>query len=116
MIFKVSDMQGLKLDEEETVILLSNLLDYAIHECVRVVRAGRNAVIHIELVQEDGKLIFFVKNAVVEKVQIADGAVLESGGKRHGIDLMNVKAVVDKYGGDFAIFCNEEVFRAVVMM
>ncbi len=30
MIFKVGDMQGLKLDGEETVILLSNLLDNAI--------------------------------------------------------------------------------------
>jgi len=116
MIFKVSDMQGLKLDEEETVILLSNLLDNAIHECVKVVRAGRNAVIHIKLVQEDGKLIFSVKNPVVEKVQIAGGAVLESGGSRHGIGLMNVKAVADKNGGDFAISCDEEKFQAVVMI
>ncbi len=80
MIFKVGDMQGLKLDGEETVILLSNLLDNAIHECVKVVRAGRNAVIHIKLVQEGGKLIFSVKNPVVEKVQVTDGIVLDSGG------------------------------------
>ncbi len=45
------------------------------HECVKVVRAGRNAVIHIKLVQEDGKLIFSVKNPVEEKVQ----SVLENG-------------------------------------
>ncbi len=31
-------------------------MDNAIHECVKVVRAGRNAVIHIKLVREDGKL------------------------------------------------------------
>lgn len=116
MIFKVSDMQGIKLDEEETVILLSNLLDNAIHECVRVVQAGRNAVIHIKLVQENGKLIFSVKNPVAEKVQITDGIVLDSNGGMHGVGLMNVKAVVDKYGGDFAISCDEEVFRAVVML
>ena len=29
---------------------------------------------------------------------------------------MNVKAVVDKYGGDFAISCDSEKFQAVVMM
>ncbi len=57
MIFKVGDMAGLKLDGEETVILLSNLLDNAIHECARVAEAGRNAVINIKLVQEDGRLI-----------------------------------------------------------
>lgn len=116
MIFKVGDMQGLKLDGEETVILLSNLLDNAIHECVKVVRAGRNAVIHIKLVQEGGKLIFSVKNPVVEKVQVTEGIVLDSGGGMHGVGLMNVKAVVDKYGGDFAISCDEEKFQAVVMM
>ncbi len=116
MIFKVGDMQGLKLDGEETVILLSNLLDNAIHECVKVVRKGRNAVIHIKLVQEDGKLIFSVKNPVVEKVQVTDGIVLDSSGGMHGVGLMNVKAVVDKYGGDFAISCDEEKFQAVVML
>ena len=116
MIFKVGDMQGLRLDGEETVILLSNLLDNAIHECVKVVRAGRNAVIHIKLVQEDGKLIFSVKNPVVEKVQVTDGIVLDSNGGMHGVGLMNVKAVVDKYGGDFAVSCDEEKFQAVVML
>ncbi len=116
MIFKVGDMQGLKLDGEETVILLSNLLDNAIHECVKVVRKGRKAVIHIKLVQEDGKLIFSVKNPVVEKVQVTDGIVLDSSGGMHGVGLMNVKAVVDKYGGDFAVSCDEEKFQAVVML
>ncbi len=116
MIFKVGDMSGLKLDEEETVILLSNLLDNAIHECVKVVRAGRKAVINIKLVQEGGKLIFSVKNPVAEEVKIADGIVLDSGGGMHGVGLMNVKAVVGKYGGDFAISCDGDKFQAVVML
>ncbi len=116
MIFKVSDMSGFKLDEEETVILLSNLLDNAIHECVKVVWAGRKAVINIKLVQEGGKLIFSVKNPVVEKVQVTDAIVLDSNGGMHGVGLMNVKAVVDKYGGDFAISCDGNKFQAVVML
>jgi two-component system sensor histidine kinase AgrC len=32
MTFQVGDMGGLRLNEEETVILLSNLPDNAIHE------------------------------------------------------------------------------------
>ena len=116
MIFRVGDMSGMRLDGEETVILLSNLLDNAIYECVKVVNAGRKAVINIKLVQEGGKMIFSVKNPVVEKVQVADGIVLDSGGGMHGVGLMNVKAVVDKYGGDFAISCDREKFQAVVML
>ena len=116
MIFKVGDMSGMRLNEEETVILLSNLLDNAIHECLKVVKAGRKAVIHIKLVQEGGKIILSVKNPVLEKVQITDGIVLDSNGGMHGIGLSNVKAVVDKYGGDFVISCDSEKFQAVVML
>ena len=69
-----------------------------------------------QAVQEDGKIIFSVKNPVVEKVQITDGIVLDSNGGMHGIGLSNVKAVVDKYGGDFVISCDSEKFQAVVML
>ncbi len=116
MIFRVGDMSGMRLDGEETVILLSNLLDNAIHECVKVVRAGRKAVINIKLVQEDGKMIFSVKNPVAEKVQAAGGIVPDSGGGMHGVGLMNVKAVVDKYGGDFVISRDSEKFQTVVIL
>ena len=105
MTFRVGDMGGLRLNEEETVILLSNLLDNAIHECVKVARRGRNVVIHVKLVQEGGKLIFSVRNPVAEKVQVTEGT-----------GISNVKAVADKYGGDFAVSCDAEKFQAVVML
>jgi len=52
-----------------------------------------------------GKLIFSVRNPVVEKVWATEGT-----------GLLNVKAVADKYGGDFAVFCDAEKFQAVVML
>ena len=116
MIFRVGDMSRIRLDGEEIVILLSNLLDNAIHECVKAVKVERKAVINIKLVQEDEKMIFSVKNPVAEKVQVTDGIVLDSSGGMHGVGLMNVKAVVDKYGGDFAVSCDSEKFQAVVML
>ena len=66
---------------------------------------GRNAVVHVKLVQEGGKLIFSVRNPVVEKVEVTEGT-----------GLSNVKAVADKYGGDFAVSCDAEKFQAVVML
>lgn len=116
MIFKVGDMGGMRLDEEETVILLSNLIDNAIHECVKIVRQGRKAVIYVKLVQEGGKLIFSVRNPVAGKVRIKDGIVLDSGGGMHGVGLVNVKTLADKYGGDFAVSCDSDKFQAVVIL
>ena len=34
----------------------------------------------------------------------------------HGIGLLNVKAVVDKYGGDMVLSCDENEFKAVVIL
>lgn len=116
MIFKVGDMSGIRLDVEEIVILLSNLLDNAIRECAKIARQGRKAVIYVKLVQESGKLIFSVRNPVAEKVQIRDCTAPDPGGGMHGVGLMNVKAVADKYGGDFAVSCDAEKFQAVVML
>ena len=116
MIFRVDDMSGMRLNEEETVILLSNLLDNAIHECMKLAQQGKKAVIHVKLVQEDGKLIFSVRNPVEKKVQVTDGIVLDFNGGMHGVGLMNVKAVVDKYGGDFAVSYSQGKYQAVVMI
>ena len=33
-----------------------------------------------------------------------------------GIGLLNVKAVVDKYGGDMVLSCDENEFKAVVIL
>ena len=41
--------------------------------------------------------------------------LVQEGGM-HGIGLMNVKAVVDKYGGDFAVSCDGDKFRAVAIL
>ena len=79
-------------------------------------QADRKAVIQIKLVQEGGSMIFSVKNPVAEKVQIRDNIVLDSEGEMHGVGLLNVRSVVDKYGGDFAISCDQEKFQAVVIL
>ncbi len=52
----------------------------------------------------------------IEIILVADGIVLDSDGGMHGVGLMNVRAVVDKYDGDFAISCDREKFQAVVMI
>lgn len=48
----------------------------------------------------------FGKDPVAEKVQVTDDIVLDFNGGTHGVGFMNVKAVVVKYSGDFAISCD----------
>ena len=116
VILKVGDLQEICLEEEEIVILLSNLLDNAIRESEKVLKNTGKAVIHLKLECEDHKLIFAVRNPVTEKVEIENDTIKSKRGDNHGIGLLNVKAVVDKYGGDMVLSCDENEFKAVVIL
>lgn len=116
MIFQVGDVHEIPLTEEEIVILLGNLLDNAIVECEKVVKAGRDAVIHCKLVYEDENVILSVKNPVLHKVEIIDNKIQVSTKDGHGIGLKNVEAVVVKHDGSMALDCNEKEFQAVVVL
>ena len=98
------------------MILLGNLLDNAIAECERVVKAGKDAIIQFKLVYEDGKEILSIKNPVLAKVQIVDNKVQANPKNGHGIGLRNVEAVTEKYEGSIAFDCDEKEFRVVVIL
>lgn len=116
LILKVGDMNKINLEEEEIVILLSNLLDNAIRESERVLKNTGKAVIHLKLECEDDKLILAVRNPVTEKVKIENDMIKSKRGAEHGIGLLNVKAVVDKYGGDMVLSCDDNEFKAIVIL
>ena len=116
VILKVGDLQEICLEEEEIVILLSNLLDNAIRESEKVLKNTGKAAIHLKLEWEEHKLIFAVRNPVTEKVEIENDTIKSKRGDHHGIGLLNVKAVVDKYGGDMVLSCDENEFKAVVIL
>lgn len=61
-------------------------------------------------------MIFSIKNPVTENAEGFNETAPASGEDMHGIGLMNVRAVVDKYGGDFVISRDAEKFQAVVMI
>ena len=56
-----------------------------------------------------------MKESGRKKNWISDMGIIERG-DHHGIGLLNVKAVVDKYGGDMVLSCDENEFKAVVIL
>ena len=117
MSLKVGGLKELKMREEDIVIVLGNLLDNAIVECERAIAGGaKGAVIFLKMALEDGHLILSVKNPVLEKVRIEDHTVQKKYTDGHGIGLLNVKAVVEKYRGDMALDCDSKEFRVAIML
>lgn len=115
IILKVGDLHDICLNEEEIVILLSNLLDNAIRESEKVLKKTGKAVIHLKLACEEQTMILAIRNPVTEKVEIVNDTVKSRRGENHGIGLRNVKAVVDKYEGDMVLSCDDNEFKVIVI-
>jgi len=99
------------IENVDMVILLSNLLDNAVEACEKV---AVNRFIKIESRIKSQIWFFSMKNSVVCPVKIVHNSIETSKAdtKRHGYGIMNIKSVVDKYGGFVILESNEEVFTA----
>ena len=116
MVFTISDMCNIRLSDDDIVIVMGNLLENAIHECEKAKTCGKPASIQVKLVEKDSKMIFTVRNPVVQKVDITDNHVQNGSRDGQGIGLSNVQGVIDKYDGSFAISCDEKEFTAVTIL
>ena len=56
------------------------------------------------------------ESVIEELSDIENDTIKSKRGDHHGIGLLNVKAVVDKYGGDMVLSCDENEFKAVVIL
>jgi sensor histidine kinase regulating citrate/malate metabolism len=104
--------------------LLSNLLDNAIKASEKMQHQRGRSVIHLKLVYDDEKMILAIRNPIIDKVEIIDdNMVVTKENDGHGIGLLNVKAVVDKYEGDMVLSCDNNTsvqdgleFKVVVVI
>ena len=98
--FEVGNLQELHLQDDELVILLSNLLDNAIEAARKVEKEKR---IILRLKQQDETFILTVLNTVAESQ--------ESGKTKnkllHGYGLQNIERVLRRNGGDYAAQCKD---------
>ena len=117
MIFSISEMGRIKLSDEDIVIVFGNLLDNAIHECEKIIESEKDAVIHVKIAGVEQEVIFTVQNPVLDKVQIDDNNEVKGlSPDGHGIGLINVRDTVERYGGNFAISCDDKEFIATVVI
>ena len=98
ILFQVNNLGAVWLEEQDIVILLSNLLDNAIEACSEV---GEHRTICFRMLMEEGQLIVSVKNPMKNPVK-AQGEHIpthKEDGENHGFGMKNVAEVTDKYQG-----------------
>ena len=114
-VLKVNDLSGLKMEEEDLVIILSNLLNNALEACERC----EEKRIKLKFVLENGQVVISVKNSMAAMPVVESGKVLTSKTKdvqEHGMGIQNVVETVEKYDGRYMVDYGEGEFQFSILI
>lgn len=107
--FDLCNLKELPFDGTDMVIVLSNLLDNAI-------RAAAEALppeVYVRIRKTQDEYLISVRNRVQEDLEIIDGQLPLSTKKEsgHGMGLLNILDVLQKYGAEYTVSCRDKWFR-----
>ncbi len=107
--FLVDDLYGIRVDDEDMVVILSNLLNNALEACKKC----NERIIRFKALRENGKIIISVENSCNEKATYRDGQIVTTktdNPEQHGIGIKNVINIVNKYNGEYVIKSDDNKF------
>lgn len=96
--FYVNDLSGAWVEDQDMVVLLSNLLDNAIEASEKL---KENKIIRLKLVKEKQQIVISAQNPVLAPLDIKQNRLRTSKKNKtnHGIGLENIQMVLNKYEG-----------------
>lgn len=113
--FRINDLSLLPIEDEDLVVILSNLLENAIEACERI--EGKKSI-KMRFMIEDEIIILSVKNTGIGLWSSdSNGEFITSKLEKieeHGIGIRNIENVIQKYGGAYSIKnTNKEFYFAI---
>ncbi len=101
LVLKFNEMANLWIEDEDIVVILSNLLNNAIEACEKC----DQKTVKLKLMKESDEIIIAVRNTYNGEV-VKDGdeiRSLKSDNEAHGFGIKNIIEAVEKYGGSYSI-------------
>lgn len=113
-VFRINDLSALWIEDEDIVVILSNLLNNALEACEKC----KEKVVKVKFIREKGQLVLSVINTFEEVPVEVDGnyQTRKEDKSIHGIGIHNVQKTVEKYGGSCLIKHDEHMFRFVILI
>ena len=109
-VFKVNDLSNIKMEDEDLVVILANLLNNAMEACENCI--GKK-VIKFKFMMEEQMIILSVKNTCNQMIiyhnnEIATTKMINQD--EHGVGIKNIIRIVEKYNGEYVIQNDEDQF------
>ena len=109
--FEVNDLSELSLDAIDLTVLLSNLIDNAIEGCER---SSQHPSIQIRACIKNNQFGFIIRNTSLP-VRIIHNEIssTKSNPHLHGFGLSNIKTILNKYCGEYAMSYKDGHFQFI---
>lgn len=112
-ISKISDLSAIWIENDDIVLLLSNLLNNAIEACENC--TGQK-FIKMKFELTGAELVLAVKNSYENQIAYrAEQLISTKKGDGHGYGIKNVKRVIRKYNGNYHIIHKNGEFSFVIL-
>ena len=111
--------EGGKMDFMEVMDIFSlfgNMLDNAIEYEINLTPESR--FIHLSVRSANQLLLIHVENHFEGELEIRDGVPVTTKSDKayHGYGMLSIKRIVEKYGGNFAISTEDQLFQIDIML
>ena len=108
LVMKFNEMADLWMEDEDVVVILSNLLNNAIEACEKC----EEKTVKMKLMKESDDIIISVRNTYNGKIVMKGDEIQTSKNDKaeHGLGIKNVIEAVEKYGGSYSINHDEKEF------
>ena len=100
-VMSLGNMEKFPLQESDTVVLLSNLLENAMEAC-RKIQKEEERTMRLKMARRGESFVLVVSNRVRDKVKITDqvAETTKEDKLAHGIGMSNIKEIISKYHGE----------------
>lgn len=114
-VFQVNDLAGIRLKDEDVVIILSNLLNNAMEACEQ---CEGEKLIKLKFVKEKEHLIIATANHYKHQLKQVNGQYQTTKEEKelHGFGISNIIAAVEKYEGSYVICTEGLKFKFTIMI
>ena len=115
-VMSLDRLEHFPLQDEDAVILLSNLLENAMEACKHIA-VDENRIIKLKMTRNREHFILVVSNKVQEQVNVKNQLVetTKSNKLEHGIGMSNIIELISKYGAEGECKCEEGWFTYTII-
>lgn len=99
----------LPISERDLCVLLSNILENAIHACMPLVLSGQEAGIDVQFYESEERFFLQVTNPYKGEIRFERGIPV-SDQTDHGIGIQSICAIVERYQGIYSFQTRNDLF------